>query len=67
MSIGGAGIASTFMKLGLIDEFRLYVYPIVLGAGKPTLDHRISLRLVETKVFSAGVVLLRYQRADGGE
>jgi dihydrofolate reductase len=70
MSVGGADIASIFMKLGLIDEFRLYVHPIVLGAGKPmfpTLAHKINLRLVETKAFSSGVVLLRYQCADGGQ
>lgn len=70
ISIGGAGIASTFMKLGLIDEFRIYVHPVVLGAGNPMfhpMDDKINLRLVETNVFTSGVVLLRYQKADGGE
>ncbi|MDB5085446.1 MAG: bifunctional deaminase-reductase domain protein [Bacilli bacterium] len=70
LSVGGSGIASTFMKLGLIDEFRLYIHPVVVGGGKPmfhALDYKINLRLVETKVFSSGVVLLRYQRADGGQ
>jgi dihydrofolate reductase len=70
MSVSGADIASTFMKLGLIDEFKLYVHPVVLGGGKPMfppLDHKINLRLVETRTFSSGVVLLCYQRADGEE
>ena len=67
MSIGGAEIAATFMQLGLIDEYWLYVHPVVLGGGKPVfrqLPDRISLQLVETRRFGSGVVLLRYQRAD---
>ena len=68
MSVGGAGIASAFMQLGLIDEYGLYVHPIILGSGKPMLPplrDRINLQLVETRTFGSGVVLLRYQRADG--
>ena len=67
MSVGGAGIASAFMQLGLIDEYGLYVHPIILGSGKPMLPplrDRINLQLVETRTFGSGVVLLRYQRAD---
>ncbi len=67
LSVGGAELASSFMQLGLIDEYRLYVHPIVLGAGKPMfrpLQDKINLRLVETRSFGSGVVLLRYQRAD---
>lgn len=67
MSVGGAGIASTFMQLGLIDEYRLYVHPVVLGAGKPMfrpLPDKINLQLVEIHTFGSGVVLLRYRRAD---
>jgi dihydrofolate reductase len=65
LSVGGSGIASTFMKLGLIDEYRLYIHPVVLGGGKPMLqpmNEAIRLRLVEARTFSSGVVLLRYQR-----
>jgi len=68
MSVGGAGIASAFMELGLIDEFRLYVYPVILGGGKPMfqrMEGKIHLQLLETRTFRSGVVLLRYRRADG--
>ena len=67
MSIGGAGLASTFMQLGLIDEFRLYLRSFILGSGKPMFGHlpdKINLRLVEAHTFGSSVVLLRYQRAD---
>jgi dihydrofolate reductase len=66
MSVGGAGLASSFMQLGLIDEYWLYVQPVILGGGKPMfgrLDEEINLQLVETRRFGSGVVLLRYQRA----
>jgi dihydrofolate reductase len=62
---GGAEIASTFMELDLIDEYRLFVRPVVLGGGTPlfpSLDRRLSVALVETPTFDPGVVLLRYQR-----
>ena len=62
MSVGGAGIASTFMQLGLVDEYRLYVHPIILGSGKPMFPHahdKSNLKLIETHAFGSGVVLLR--------
>ena len=70
MSVGGAELASSFMQLGLIDEYRLYVCPVVLGGGKPMfrqLRDKINLQLVETHTFGSGVVLLRYQRTDEGQ
>lgn len=63
--LGGADLAATFMRLDLIDEYRLYVHPVVIGRGKPFFpasDFTISLRLSETRTFGNGVVLLRYQR-----
>jgi dihydrofolate reductase len=66
LGLGGATLAATFMKLGLIDEYRMFVRPVVLGGGKPyftPLDHRVRVRLVETRTFPGGVVLLRYERA----
>jgi dihydrofolate reductase len=67
LAVSGANLAATFMKLGLIDEYQLFVQPIVLGSGTPffpALEDRINLKLVETHIFSSGVILLRYQRPD---
>ena len=65
IAVGGAGLARSCMKLGLIDEWRLFVRPFLLGDGTPyfpTLDDRINLELVETKTFGSRVVYLRYRR-----
>ncbi|MCW9705534.1 dihydrofolate reductase family protein [Fodinibius salsisoli] len=63
MAVGGANLASTFIKYGLIDEFRLYIHPIVLGKGKPMFPENanINLELLKTQTFPRGVVLLQYQ------
>jgi dihydrofolate reductase len=65
IAVGGAGLARACMKLELIDEWRLFVSPVLLGGGtpySPTLDERINLELVETKTFGSRVVYLRYRR-----
>ncbi len=65
LEVGGAGLASTLMKLNLIDEYRLFIVPVVLGGGTPyfsALDERINLELVETRTFGSRVVYLRYRR-----
>ena len=65
LAVGGAGLASTCIALDLIDEYRLFVRPIVLGAGTPyfpPLTARIGLELVETRTFGSRVVYLRYRR-----
>jgi dihydrofolate reductase len=67
LAVGGAGLASTFIRLGLIDEYRLFVSPVVLGGGTPylpALDERINLELVETQTFGSRVVYVRYRRAE---
>ena len=64
LSIGGHKLASAFMKLGLIDEYQLFVNPVVLGGGTPffpAIDKPTNLRLIETRTFGSGVVYLRYQ------
>jgi dihydrofolate reductase len=64
LAVGGAALASSFAKLGLIDEYRLFVSPVILGGGTPyfgALDERIDLELVETKTFGDRVVFLRYR------
>ena len=60
--IGGANLAATFARHGLIDEYRLYVHPVVLGAGLPLFgpDLAGTRHLIEHHVFKSGVVLLRY-------
>jgi dihydrofolate reductase len=63
--VGGANLAATFMRHDLIDEYRIYVHPVLLGRGRPLFrpaDLRFSLRLAESRAFGSGVVLLRYQR-----
>ncbi|MBT2727663.1 dihydrofolate reductase [Bacillus sp. ISL-75] len=60
---GGASLITTFLNLGLVDEFRLSVHPIILGEGKPLfidIKQRVNLKLVETKRFPSGVVQLCY-------
>jgi dihydrofolate reductase len=66
VGVGGAGLAATFAQLGLIDEYQLFVCPVVLGGGTPcfpALEERIALELVETRTFGSRVVYLRYRRA----
>jgi dihydrofolate reductase len=61
---GGARMVQTLNRLGLIDEYRLKVEPIVLGHGLPLfqdLNDRIKLKLVKSKIFKSGVVGLYYQ------
>lgn len=64
MVLGGAELAASFLKLDLIDEYRIYVHPIFIGAGRSlftALPAPLSLRLVQNRVFGNGVVLLRYE------
>jgi dihydrofolate reductase len=66
LAVGGAGLASSLIQAGLIDEYLLFVSPVVLGGGTPyfpALDERINLELVETRTFGSRVVYLRYRRA----
>jgi dihydrofolate reductase len=67
VSVGGARLAASFAEKDLIDEYRLFVNPVVLGGGTPyfpPLPKRLDLELLETQTFSQ-VVYLRYRRATG--
>lgn len=62
--LGGAEIAAEFARQGLVDEWRIHVHPTVIGRGQPLFpdpDVWVDLRLIETKVFGNGVVLLHYE------
>jgi dihydrofolate reductase len=63
--LGGADLAATFQRYDLIDEYRIYVQPVLLGRGRPLFRDAAAtrrLRLAETVTFDGGVVLLRYLR-----
>jgi dihydrofolate reductase len=62
---GGARLAQSLSKEGLIDEYRLTVHPVVLGSGKPLfadLARPLNLKLVDEKTLASGVLVLTYQR-----
>ena len=63
ITIGGANLAGQALVAGLVDELRLFVWPVLLGGGKPCLPKgvRLPLRLVETRRFTSGVVYMRYR------
>ena len=64
MDVGGPTLASTLLRAGLVDEVRLFVHPVILGAGTPFFpaqDDRIGLNLLGTRTFGSGVVYLRYE------
>jgi dihydrofolate reductase len=66
VSIGGAGLAATAIELGLVDELRMFRYPIVVGGGTPYLPpvtEDIPLDLIETRTFGSRVIYERYRRA----
>ncbi len=61
---GSADLAASFIRLGLIDEYRILVTPVVLGAGTPmfkNLEGRLGLDLVSATTWSSGTVALHYQ------
>jgi dihydrofolate reductase len=66
VSIGGAGLAAAAIELGLVDELRIFRYPVIVGGGTPFLPpvtKHVELHLVETRTFGARVVYERYVRA----
>jgi len=64
IGIGGTSIVSALAPLGLIDEYKMLVVPVVLGSGKPLfkdIKYKINLKLLKTRTFDSGLVLLAYQ------
>jgi dihydrofolate reductase len=64
MVVGGPNLAAAFRDLGLIDEYTIYVHPVLVGSGNPAFpetDELTGLDLVGTKTFGNGVVLLHYR------
>jgi dihydrofolate reductase len=63
--VGGAGLAATFLRHDLIDEYRIYVHPVILGRGRPLFPPpgpKVDLEIFGTRTFGNGVVLLHYNR-----
>jgi dihydrofolate reductase len=68
MVFGGAGAISSLRRLGLVDEYRLIVHPVVLGRGTPLfteVDERFPLRHTKSTRFAMGLELLCYEPASG--
>jgi dihydrofolate reductase len=66
IAIGGATLAAEAAALDLIDEYRVMVYPVLVGGGIPFFpqhERRVDLELVETRTFSSKVVYLRHRVA----
>ncbi|MDG4896350.1 dihydrofolate reductase family protein [Mesorhizobium sp. WSM4976] len=66
ISVSGAELAAHLARAGLIDEYRLYLHPVVLGGGKPYFQSGLSLALkpLGAERLAQGVTLLRYAPAD---
>jgi dihydrofolate reductase len=66
LAVGGPRLASTLVEAGLVDEFRPFVYPVIVGGGTPFLppvEETVDLELIETRTFSSPAVYMRFRRA----
>jgi dihydrofolate reductase len=66
VAFGGAGLAGAAIELGLVDELRIFRYPVVVGGGTPFLPpvtEDVPLELIETRTFGSRVIYERYGRA----
>lgn len=66
---GSAQLVNSLMEQGLIDEYRLMMFPIVVGKGKRLFEHgkTAEMKLVDTKTFDSGVAVLTYAPASAGK
>jgi dihydrofolate reductase len=65
--VGGVSIPSQLIELGLVDEYRFVVMPIIAGAGRRLLEgislqEKLKLKLIESKIFPSGSVALHYMK-----
>ena len=58
---GSLTLVPELIARGLVDEFRLFVYPVVLGSGQRLFERALDVELAETREFRSGIVLLRYR------
>ncbi len=68
VEVGGAGLAAAAIELGLVDELRMFRYPVVVVGGTPYLPPvtaDIRLDLIETRTFNSRVIYERYRRVGG--
>lgn len=68
--VGGVDIPSQLVELGLVDEYRFMVSPIVAGEGRRLFDQvrlreRLQLKLVDSTILKSGCIALRYSKSDG--
>ena len=63
LTVGGAELAARAIEAGLVDEYHLFLVPVVVGGGKASLpdDVRVSLELLDERRFSNGTVYLHYR------
>ncbi|PKN93639.1 MAG: pyrimidine reductase [Chloroflexi bacterium HGW-Chloroflexi-6] len=63
LQYGSGELTQTLLKHGLIDEFRLMVFPVAMGTGQRPFENieKVPMKLLETKVFNTGAVILHYQ------
>src|SRR4051794_22672353 len=67
VEIGGAGLAAQAVELGLVDELRVFRYPVIVGGGTPFLPpvtEDVPLDLIESRTFGSQVIYERYRRSD---
>jgi dihydrofolate reductase len=65
VEIGGACLAAMAIRLGLVDELRMFRHPIIVGGGTPFLPpvtEHVTLELIETRTFGSRVIYERYRR-----